>query len=159
MRIELGRIQSTVPFRRRLLLFNSVPQFLSWVGCVAAVILFGGLLIWWHGGDRAHFGVPLIGALAGSLPAVWLARPSRFVVHGPGRAQAFQVLEERMLSGGFVHAGVEEGVHRYRRKQPRWLRWNEQDVHLSMERDVLLVDGPRVMLDLHRRALRYLFDA
>nr|WP_314541831.1 hypothetical protein [uncultured Massilia sp.] len=159
MRIELGEIQATATGWRRWLLFNSRSQFLSWACCVALVCAAGALLIWWHNGAGALAELPLVGALAGSLPSVWLARPSHMRVRGPGRAQAFSVLEDRMLARGFAYAGLDAGVHRYRRKGPRWMRWKEQDVKMAMGGDALLVSGPYVMLNVHRRLLRSLFDA
>jgi hypothetical protein len=85
---------------------------------------------------------PLFGGIGGALPSVWLTRQASFRVRGPERAQAWRVIEGR-LHARFYRAPVREGdVHVYRPKLPGWLRWKEQDVRMSMDRDGMLVTGP-----------------
>jgi hypothetical protein len=148
--IDVGELRVKATGLRRFLLFQSLPQFLSWAALMACGFGLAETAIW-LGGLRHSIPVGAIaGGIGGSLPSLWLSRQVSFRVQGPGRAEAWNVAE-RSIAPRYRPPVREGGVQVYRPKLPRWLRWDEQDVRMSMDRDGMLVAGPYgVVLELRR---------
>ena len=147
--IELTRLHLTATGLRRAALFPSWVVLLSWIVIVTALICAAAVLTGRPGLPDSSI---IVGIVAGSLPSILLVRQTQFQVHGPGRAQAWSAIEDRLRMRGYVLADTRDGVRHYRPRLPRWLRWNEQDVRLMMDEDSVRVTGPWGMLrSLHWR--------
>ncbi|HEX8785398.1 MAG TPA: hypothetical protein VF793_04360 [Telluria sp.] len=155
--IELGKIRMSATGVKRVLVFQSWPQFASWVAIVA--LMFGICETVVHlAGLRKPLGPgALFGGIGGALPSLWLARQASFRVRGSERAQAWSVIEGRLCARQYHPPVVEDGVHRFQIKLPRLLRWDEQDIRMSMDRDGMLVTGPYGALLGLRRLLAVTF--
>ena len=148
--IEVGELRVKATGLRRFLLFQSLRQFVSWVAIIALVIVFGEAAMLLMGLRPSLPVGALAGGIGGALPSLWLTRQASFRVRGPERAQAWSVAEN-FISARYRPPVREGGAHLYRPKLPRWLRWDEQDVRMSMDRDGMLVTGPySVVLELSR---------
>jgi hypothetical protein len=148
--IEVGELRVKATGLRRFLLFQSWPQFLSWLAAIALVIGLGEAIVYLTGHRPSlPFGA-IAGGIGGALPSLWLTRQVSFRVRGPGRAAAWNEAE-RFLSSRYRSTAREGEAVLFRPKLPRWLRWDEQDVRMSMDRDGMLVTGPySVVLELRR---------
>jgi hypothetical protein len=154
---EVGELRMTATGLRRFLLFHSLPQFISWAVIVALMYGLAAAVVHLLGARQPLGLGVLFGGLGGTLPSVWLARQASFRVRGPERAQAWSVIEGRLCARQYHPPVVEDGVHRFRIKLPRLLRWDEQDVRMSMDRDGMLVSGPYGALLGLRRLLAVTF--
>lgn len=159
MKIELTRLRLLDTGLRRFWPFDSAAQLQSYLLCVLVPLVGLGALAQsvWH----AHvIGIPAVaGAFGGALPSVYLARPARFGVKGPGRAQALAALEARLPLLGFRLSDTETGLWVCRKRLPQLLRWDQQAVHLAMDGNTVWVSGHYAGLLSLRRFLRQAFPA
>lgn len=151
--IEVSAVQLTATGARRFLVFNSLAQFTSWLIFSLLTINVMSELAWlkWH--VQTLNAGSLAGAVLGALPSVFLTRQARFHVHGMRPAQALAAIDARLRKRGYIHVASADGVHHYRGKLPRWLRWHEQDVRLAADAGGIRVDGPQAVLAGLRRFL------
>lgn len=155
--IELGEIRMTATGVRRFLVFESWPQLLSWAAIVALMFGVAEAVVHLVGARKPLGPGALFGGIGGTLPSLWLARQARFRVRGSERAQAWSVIEGRLCARQYRPPVVEDGAHRFQIKLPRLLRWDEQDIRMSMDRDGMLVTGPYGALLGLRRLLAVTF--
>jgi hypothetical protein len=159
MKIELTRLRLLETGLRRFWPFRSAAQLQSYLLCVLVPLVGLGALAQsvWH----AHvIGIPAVaGAFGGALPSVYLARPARFGVKGPGRAQALAALEAHLPLLGFQPSDTETGLWVCRKRPPQLLRWNQQAVHLAIDANTVWVSGHYAGLLSLRRYLRQVFPA
>ena len=80
--IDVGELRLKATGLRRFLLFQSLPQFISWAAIV--VLMYGlGAAVVHLVGAREPLGLGVLcGGLGGTLPSVWLARQASFRVRG-----------------------------------------------------------------------------
>lgn len=154
MRIELTPLSLAATGWQRFWPFHSTWQLQSYLLCVlGTLVTIGGLarLVW-----DVHMinAVSVAGGFVGALPSVFLARPARFGIRGPGRAQARALLEARLPLMGLERSAAGNGEWVYARRLPRLLRWDEQRVCLTMDEDMLWVSGHYALLLALRKTLR-----
>ena len=137
-------------FWRRILLFQSLDQFASYLLIVGLVLIGIASLIYFLGG-QPHYEVSA-GALAGGMIAVWLVQPCSFFIRGHQYRSVLFAVEKRLKKYGYVEEKfMNDAVVIYRHKLPRWLTWKENDVRISSNSDTVKVYGPRYILkSLHK---------
>ncbi len=128
-RLKMSEVVWKVPMWRRLLLFQSSAQMLSWL-CflVLCLLCVQGLYL-----AFAHQAMPVhvcVAACLGTLPSLYAALPCVFVMDAghwvrvaPGFPEAVRVYGDVPASGDPDGAPLV-----YRHRLPRWARWEENAI-------------------------------
>lgn len=152
--VMVGPLRYVNPWWKRILLFQSLDQLVSYLLVLGIVFLGISFLF------RIFFGEqslgPYMGACLGALSVVWLVQPCSFFVRrnlNSGMINA--VIEDRIRKYGYV---VEEEFMNdsgaiYRHKLPRWLTWKENDVCVWRDLTTINVRGPRYVVRLIYKAV------
>lgn len=138
---------------RRMFLFQSLSQVLSWLGCLALVWIFIGCLSLLSGGGFINIRYFLI-ALLGSLPPLYMTMPCILYVDGGTPRRVAANLEPVLWRLGYVISGMlREDGGRFISKLPRLLRWNENQIIVSSSARGVRIEAPKIVIGRIREKL------
>lgn len=141
------------PRWRNLILFQSWPQFQSWVALVLLSSLVLQLLFIALGADEIPVAGIVVGALLGSLGAVISVIPANFNIAPPYNRLIF-TLKVNLESIGYIPAESVGNVTVYRQNLSRIWRWEEGNVQIRVDKDQILVTGAQGVVRLLHRSMR-----
>jgi hypothetical protein len=142
--------------------FGSVSQVVSWAVTVCAVAGVGlASMRWWYGDlDASGVAFVVIGTAAGASASVSFSRASVLTLRTAPQGEVFwrRRVHDRLEFHGY--RAVEDGPGgcvRYRTRQPRWLRWRENEFVVASAggglQERLVVSGPVLVNKLLLKAL------
>ncbi|MEE3622451.1 hypothetical protein UCD39_00370 [Nitrospirillum sp. BR 11752] len=158
-------IHCLMPPWRRVLLFQSFRQFLSYVACVSASTLAGMLILNGLTQLRGHDPLPVdiiawtvIGSLIGSLRLAYRVMPCQWRLAAAHPGIIFNRAPD--ILAGIRYRATEHTAGRtlYRLSAPWYLRWpdsGENALELRVEGPDVIVTGARVAVARLRNALGY----
>ncbi|QBI13479.1 hypothetical protein [Xanthomonas oryzae] len=143
---KVSDVSWSVSFIRRLALFQSLRQFISWAFCVIAfyyiLILVESVI-----GVKLFKGWGIfIFPVVFSLYSVYCALPCRFYVFGAPLSEVKSRVDEVVVKSGYIISSSVDGKLSYRSKLPKWLSWSENSVYLIDEEGKICVESPRLII-------------
>ncbi len=130
-----------LPPRRYWMLFQSWAQLRSYVLMVLACTLaIHGLAVV----SRARvmpIGALLAGLALGGLVSVAMVLKAQFTVSPASEAAVRRVVTE-VECARYIENGVQGNAIVYRQNLPRLLRWDEGNIHVARDGELLIVTGP-----------------
>ncbi len=133
------------PLARRLLLFQSLSQALSWLACVALVLALVAAVNLLLGKDPVNLSC-CIAAVVGSLPSLYAALPCVLDVDKGSPAQVMARLEPVARHLGYVMVekpDAESGI--FISRLPRVLRWHENRIIVRARSHGVCVEAPKLV--------------
>ncbi|WP_372387598.1 hypothetical protein [Xanthomonas axonopodis] len=144
--LKVSGISWSSSFIRRLALFQSLRQFISWAFCVIVFYCILILIEYFSGvklfKDWGIFFFPVVL----SLYSVYCALPCRFYVFGLPLGEVKSRVDEVAGKSGYIIYRSENGKFSYRSKLPKWLSWQENSVCLVDEEGRICVESPRLII-------------
>lgn len=139
--VEVTRIELCEKGLKKYLLFYSASQLASWlVTLMLTMVLLNALIEFLHL-PRAGISSLVVGTL-GALPSVFLARPARFNITGPWRAQAAAALKSRLNASMGLRVTASDKETRYSQNLPKFLRWEKSHVTILEQQGAVVITGP-----------------
>ncbi len=139
---KLSHVESLAPPLRRVFLFGSLGQLVSYVAIIAGLLL--PVLLWIE--PRLDIVAALTGgAVIASIPAVLAALPARLVVrigHVPTPDAVHHHFDTVLRGMGYVVQRTDSGRH-YRTRGTWLARWREHECRLLQAADHIVIIGPR----------------
>lgn len=136
---------------RCLVLFQSWSQFQSWIFFVVLTCLTLRFASFALGADEIPVGGIVIGAVFGSMWSVVSVIPARFTVSPASRATVC-ALSDELQTLNYITAETRGSVTVYRQNLFRFLRWDEGNVQIRVDTDLITVTGAQVIVRrLHRK--------
>lgn len=129
---------------------QSWRQFVSAAGFFAVPLSFFALLFYLFDPDAM---VVLWGGVIGGVGCgLYPVLPAQMQLATRGEARHFvQAVDKHIISLGYVEFRSSATSKRYRSKQPRWLRWDEQEIEIVVSGNVIEINGPVLSLRLLTR--------
>ena len=140
------------PWTRRVLLFQSVPQMLSWLACVLAVYLVVVVIARLAHATTVNPRYFIVGFL-GTLPSLYGTLPCVFSVSGADRARIEEAVDRFARRMGYVGMPAGRGEKAYRSKLPRLLRWDENVIRLAADGSDIRIQAPKIVAARLRQAI------
>ena len=130
-----------LPAKRYWMLFQSWTQLQSYLLIVLACTLAIHGLALVSGARVMPIGALLAGLAAGGLISVLMVMPARFTVSPASEAAVRRVVTE-VECARYIEVGARGNAIVYRQNLPRLLRWDEGNISVAREGDVLVLSGP-----------------
>lgn len=134
---------------------QSLHQFVHAVVILGVLLPSFGLLIYLFG-DREAIPIVMLGGLAGAIGAgFYPVLPGHMKLTTRGEARNFLPdIDKHMTQLGYVEFRSSPTGKRYRSRARPWMRWEEQEVEITVGANVIDVNGPVATL----RWLRMLLE-
>ena len=154
---KISNLERTHTFWKYLFPFQSWLQFSSF--CLFAVATFVCCFVVLRIFNPESLESPnvlIIVGVIGALPAVFSALPGRFEIRNVTMNHNVwsNEINEKLISLGYTMCLSGENVKRYRSQLPRWLRWNENELVVSVANDLFVISGPIMALSALRKKLK-----
>ncbi|MFG6428695.1 hypothetical protein [Roseateles sp. LYH14W] len=131
-----------LPLSRRVILFQSLHQLLSWALIVVATFLLVQMFFEFAGGPEVPALVLLLAIACGALQSLVFALPGAMTVSS--------IADSRIQMGiegcGYVLWQEDASAAVYRQKLPAWLRWDESNVIVKKSGADISIQGPYYLL-------------
>lgn len=137
---------------RYFFLFQSKAQAVSWIVTVLGCMVFITYLLSLDGDDNIPLEGVLLGAAIGATFSLMAVLPAKFMVRDDGLGMLDEI-EVRLLRMNYVEEKRFNKIVVYRQNLPRLLRWEEGNIRISEEGDILVVSGGYISLWKLRRSL------
>ena len=142
---DVSGIQFPLERWRYLILFQSLPQAISWCLIVLACMVFILNVISSSGrGDVPTLGI-MVGGVAGASFSLMSVFRSQFTVR-KGGDRALTEIESRLMGISYVEQDRILDKLIYRQNLPRLLRWDEGNVEIVVNGKDVVVSGPYISL-------------
>ena len=139
--IIVSALDYPLPPKRYWLLFQSWTQLQSYLLIVLACTLAIHGLAVVSGARVMPIGALLAGLAAGGLISVLMVMRARFTVSPASEAAVRRVVTE-VECARYIEVGAQGNAIVYRQNLPRLLRWDEGNISVAREGDVLVLTGP-----------------
>lgn len=138
--------------QRRIFLFGSFGQALSYVVCMALVIL-GCAYFLGPETPRNLFIATVSGGFVATIPILIGSFPARFSIRAAGPATDAWLRDLDREIDQLGHARTDgEAIH-YEKCLPRWMRWSEDSLDIVCQAGQIDVTGPLLAIRKVRRRL------
>lgn len=139
--IAVSALAYPLPARRYWLLFQSWAQLRSYLFIVLVCTLAIHALALLAGGRVMPIGILLAVLAASGLLSVLMVMQARFTVSPASPAAVRRVVTE-LECARYIEVGARDNAVVYRQNLPRMLRWNEGNISVAREGDLLVLTGP-----------------
>ena len=139
--IIVSALDYPLPPKRYWLLFQSWTQLQSYLLIVLACTLAIHGLAVVSGARVMPIGALLAGLAAGGLFSVLMVMRAGFTVSPASEAAVRRVVTE-VECARYIEVGAQGNAIVYRQNLPRLLRWDEGNISVAREGDVLVLTGP-----------------
>ena len=139
--IIVSALDYPLPPKRYWMLFQSWTQLQSYLLIVLACTLAIHGLAVVSGARVMPIGALLAGLAAGGLISVLMVMKARFTVSPASEAAVRRVVTE-VECARYIEVGAQGNAIVYRQNLPRLLRWDEGNISVAREGDVLVLTGP-----------------
>lgn len=140
-KLTVSALAYPLPRKRYWLLFQSWAQLQSYLLIVLSCTLAIHALAVLSGARVMPVGALLAGLAIGGLASVLMVMKARFTVTPASEAAVRRVVTE-VECARYVEVGKRDNAIVYRQNLPRLLRWNEGNIHVAREGDMLVLSGP-----------------
>jgi hypothetical protein len=131
-------IEKAYPWYRRLIPWQSVSQFISYLVVVIPMMVLGCLVLRKDGTvDYSRLVIPFVC----SLPAVIMCLPVRITCE-LNRSDEYADLAKKICQIGYVKYRSVGEVDEFRYPWPRWMMWRESDARLLKTGHTATITGP-----------------
>ncbi len=139
--LSVSPLSYPLPSRRYWMLFQSWAQLRSYLLIVlACALVIHGLAV--MSGPRVMpLGALLAGLAAAGLVSVLMVMQARFTVSPASEAAVRRVITE-VECARYIEVGARDNAIVYRQNLPRVLRWDEGNIHVARDGDMLVLTGP-----------------
>ncbi|KAB8043465.1 hypothetical protein [Janthinobacterium aquaticum] len=137
---------------RYFILFQSVAQTISWTVTLLFCLVLISYLSSLDTGSKAPLGGLLSGALIGSTFSLMAVFPAKFIVVDNGLAVLSEI-EVRLLKMNYVEQERFDKKIIYRQNLPRLLRWDEGNVEIKKDGNILILNGAYISIRKLRKSL------
>ncbi len=139
--ITVSALTYPLPAKRYWLLFQSWTQLQSYVLIVLACTLAIHGLALASGARVMPIGALLAFFAVGGLISVLMVLRARFTVSPASEAAVRRVLTE-VECARYIEVGARDNAIVYRQNLPRLLRWDEGNISVARDGDMLVLTGP-----------------
>lgn len=155
-KIRSGISELSFPLKkwRYLIVFQSTSQFTSWVVMILSCLIIIGYLLVLDNNPKVPHDTVLLSAVFGSSFSLLSVLHVKFTVQDDSLGLLSEI-ECHLLKMNYVEEERYRGGVVYRQNLPRMLRWDEGNVRIGTEDNILTVSGAYISVRrLHSRLMK-----